>query len=165
MDSRPGLADLWDSLLFVLLLPAVVVLGVSLPGDWAHHQGKALVGEATVTKFERVRGGDVTLVDVRSSEGVLVARDQEVNGDSVDQIGAAFPVEYLPIDDLGGTQVYAVGHDPFITNLAVSAVVLSAWLISVPFVAVRLVKGVRRIRNRNRGAAKRYSAGRRYVSD
>jgi len=120
MWSRPSFADVWDMVLFSVLLPVVLVMGVSLPGDWAHHNGDSLAGTATVTRLERIRGGDVVVVDVHSTSGEVVARDQEVNGDTPDQVGAAFAVSYLPPDEAGSTQVYASGHDPFENNAAVS---------------------------------------------
>lgn len=164
LDHRPSVTNVWDLLVFVVLLLVVVPLGIYLPGDWAHHRGESIGGVATVTGLDRVRGGDVVVVEVRAGDGRVVAQGQAVNGEAVERVGASFPVEYLPPDSAGNTQVYVAGHDPFATNLVIFAVVAVAWCISVPFVAARAIRGVRRLRGRRRQPS-RYVAGRGYVRD
>ena len=123
-------AEIWDVLVFVILFPLVLGLGVQLPGDWAHHQGASLPGTATVTALDDFRGGKIVLVDVRDRSGHVVTRRQEVSGEAPRLMGATFAVLYLPSDEPGDTQVYVAGHDPFAENAAVLVPVGLAWLVS-----------------------------------
>lgn len=165
MWSRPSLGDVWDWLLFVLLLPVVLLLGLGLPGDWSQHRGEALRGSATVTSTESVRGGEVALVQVRDASGAVVGRDQEVNGEVPHRVGASFPVDYLDSDSGGELQVYAAGHDPFATNLLIFAVVVTSWLVSLVFVGRRLLRLTKSWRRGRNGQSLRYSAGHGYTRD
>ena len=94
-------AEIWDVLVFVILFPLVLGLGVQLPGDRAHHQGASLPGTATVTALDDFRGGKIVLVDVRDRSGHVVTRRQEVSGEAPRLMGATFAVLYLPSDEPG----------------------------------------------------------------
>lgn len=159
-------AEIWDVLVFVILFPLVLGLGVQLPGDWAHHQGASLPGTATVTALDDFRGGKIVLVDVRDRSGHVVTRRQEVSGEAPRLMGATFAVLYLPSDEPGDTQVYVAGHDPFAENAAVLVPVGLAWLVSLPFVGARFVKLARWVGRRLRKPPTgQYRAGRGYVQD
>ncbi len=160
---RATLADIWDLLLFVVLLPLLLVMGLQLPGDWANHHGASLPGTATVSALEPGPGGDVVLVDVRSASGQLVATRQEINGEAPHRLGASFPIRYLLTSTGGTTQVYTAGHDPFAINLTVFLVCLLLWLITLPFVVRRLFRLVRwAAGRRQRRMTGPYRAGRGY---
>lgn len=165
MRSQPGLRDVWDWLLLALLSPVVLLLGLGLPADWSQHDGRALRGSATVTGTESVRGGEVTLVELRGVSGEIVARDQEVNGEAPRRVGSTFPVDYLAPDGAGATQVYVAGHDPFATNLLVFALVLLPWTISLAFLGRRATRMTSSWRRGRAGRPQRYSAGRGYTDD
>lgn len=160
------LAEIWDVLLALCLFPLVVGLGAQLPGDWANHQGSSLPGTAVVTGFDQVRGGDVVLVDVRDQSGRLVTRRHEVNGEAPKQMGAAFAVTFLPVEEGEDTQVYVAGFDPFGTNVAVFVPVLLVWLFSLPFALAKTFRAAGGARRRLRTPPKgQYQAGRGYVDE
>ena len=158
-------ADAWDLLILLLMLPITTLMGSQLPSDWAHHNGDSLPGTAVVTALDPYRGGYITLVEVRSATGELVATRSEINGDAPERLGATFPVSYV-IDDDGDALVYTAGHDPFDTNLAIFVPCLLACLIALPFVGARAVRLVAKVRARLRARpGHHYEAGRGYVCD
>lgn len=144
------LAETWDVAAFLLLLPVVILMGAHLPGDWENHRDAVLTGTATVTVAEPFRSGTHILVDVSDGAGQVVARGQEVNGESPEVLGATFPVRYLPPDGQGSTQVYAAGHDPFMVNLLVLVPSLFVWLVGLAFVGARVVRLTSRLSRRLR---------------
>lgn len=160
------LAATWDVVAFLLLLPLVILMGAQLPGDWVNHRDGVLTGTATVTVAEPFRSGIHILVDVSDGAGQVVARGQEVNGESPEVLGAMFPVRYLPPDGHGGTQVYVAGHDPFMVNLLVFVPSLIVWLVSLPLVGGRVVRFTSRLSRRLRPARTGpYRAGHGYTRE
>lgn len=163
---RVRLVDAWDVGAFLLLLPIVVLMSGQLPGDWEHHRGASLPGIATVTVAEPFRSGISVLVDVSNEAGQVVARDQEVNGESPEVLGATFPVQYLPPDGQGATQVYVAGHDPFMVNQLVLVPSLLVWLASLFFVGARVVRlGSRLSRKLRPARTGPYRAGQGYTRE
>jgi hypothetical protein len=148
---RWRLAQIWDIVAVLILTPVVALMGTQLPGDWQIHSGSGLPGTATVVSVEPLRSGTYLVVDVADESGTTVARQQEVNGDSPHVLGATFPVQYLPPDDQGETQVYLRGHDPLTTNLWVFTSCLAIWAAALVRVGVRLWRLSRRWLAGNQG--------------
>jgi len=160
------LADAWDVIAFLVLLPVVVLMAAQLPGDWENHRGASLPGMATVTIAEPFRSGIYVQVDVSNEASQVVARGQEVNGESPEVIRATFPVRYLPPDGQGATQVYVAGHDPFMVNLLVLVPSLLVWLASLLFVGARVVRLGSRLSRKVRPARTwPYRAGQGYTRE
>ena len=144
------LSEAWDILAVLLLLPVVVLMGSQLPGDWKHHNGGGVPGNAVVSVVEPTRGGSRILVDVSDELGRVVATQHEVNGDAPHVLGAEFAVTYLSSGDMGVSQVYTAGHDPFTTNLLVFLPCAGLLLAGLVRVGVRLRKLSSRWLARNR---------------
>ena len=164
------LTESWDVVFFMMLLPVVVLMGSELPADWAHHQGRTLPATATVRSLEPFRGGERVLVDVRTASSQVVATSHEVDGGAPHNVGASFPVRYLPTSSTGSTRVYASGYDPFDVNVTVFVPLLLFWLTTVAFVAARIVRVGRRVfarlqHRRRRRLTGPYRAGQGYTSE
>ena len=160
------LAEAWDVAAFLLLLPVVILMGAQLPGDWENHRDAVFTGTATVTVAEPFRSGIHIRVDVSDGAGQVVARGQEVNGESPEVVGATFPVRYLPPDGQGGSQVYVAGHDPFMVNLLVFVPSLIVWLVGLAFVGARVVRFSSRLSRRLRPVPRGpYRAGHGYTRE
>lgn len=147
---RWRLAQIWDVVAVLALFPLVALMGTQLPGDWQIHNGGGRLGTATVVSVEPLRSGTYILVDVADESGTTIARHQELNGDAPQVLGETFPVEYLPPDHQGQTQVYVRGHDPFITNLWVFVPCAALWAAGLARVVIRLWRWRRRRLSRRR---------------
>lgn len=160
------LTQIWDIVAVLTLGPVIALMAAQLPGDWQIHNGSSHSGTATVVRVEPFRFGTHIQVDVADKSGTTVARHQELNGDAKHVLGARLPVDYLPPDGQGQTQVYVHGHDPYITNLWVFIACFTLFALAFVRASIRMWRLSRRRLSRNRpNRARSYRAGYGYTPD
>ena len=119
LDDRTFRWVLGCLLVGILLLATSIYMGLTLPADWEHHEGRSLPGTARTTKIEEGVKSVRYTFDVADQDGTPLGPITNIDGASPDRVGQSFEIDYV-LSRGKAVAGYTRGHDPFVANVVLT---------------------------------------------